>query len=82
MKSFVVAIVILMQIFFLIFKAMGMGAERTLSDDTLTTSILQWTQINSEVLLLVFLPGLVFSDAFGMNIHLFTAAFWQIINVS
>lgn len=34
-----------------------MGAQRTLNDDRLTTSILQWTQIDSEVLLLVFLPG-------------------------
>jgi len=59
---------------------MGMGAERTLNDDRLTTSILQWTQIDSEVLLLVFLPALVFSDAFGLNVHLFVAAFWQIVN--
>lgn len=43
---------------------MGMGAERTLNDDRLTTSILQWTQIDSEVLLLVFLPGSYHSSSY------------------
>lgn len=39
-----------------------------------------WTQINSEVILIVFLPGLTFPDAFDLNVHLFLSAFWQVIN--
>jgi len=66
-------------VMFVIGMAMGMGAERTLNGDLLTTSILQWTQINSEVLLLVFLPGLTFPDAFELDVQLFLNAFWQII---
>ncbi len=38
-------------------------AETTESLDQLSTSILQWSNINSAVLLLVFLPGLIFRDA-------------------
>ena len=36
-----------------------------------------WTQIDAEVLLLVFLPGLIFKDAMGLNVHLFQKAFFQ-----
>ena len=36
-----------------------------------------WTNIDSEVLLLVFLPGLIFKDAMGLNVHLFQKAFTQ-----
>jgi hypothetical protein len=38
-------------------------ADTTESLDQLSTSILQWSNINSAVLLLVFLPGLIFRDA-------------------
>jgi len=36
-----------------------------------------WLNIDSEVLLLSFLPGLVFKDSSSMDIHLFQIAFWQ-----
>jgi hypothetical protein len=39
------------------------NAETTESLNQLSTSILQWSNINSDVLLLVFLPGLIFRDA-------------------
>lgn len=58
-------------IMFIIGTAMGAGAIRSGWTDQLTESILQWNLINSEVLLLVFLPGLIFRDAFGLNVHLF-----------
>jgi hypothetical protein len=38
-------------------------ADTTESLDQLSMSILQWSNINSAVLLLVFLPGLIFRDA-------------------
>ena len=47
--------------------------------DQLTQSILQWSSINSEVLLLVFLPGLILRDAFNVNFFLFGRIISQII---
>ena len=37
-----------------------------------------WSNINSEILLLVFLPGLIFRDAFGQNMHLFMYSLVQL----
>lgn len=37
-----------------------------------------WQDIDSEVLLLVFLPGLIFKDALGQNPFLFAMAFGQL----
>ncbi|KAL7531439.1 hypothetical protein ACHAXR_004044 [Thalassiosira sp. AJA248-18] len=42
-----------------------------------STSI--WLGINGQVILLVFLPGLIFHDSFTINVHLFFQAFWQLI---
>lgn len=58
---------------------MGMGAFHTDFTDHLTQSILQWSDINSATLLLVFLPGLIFRDAIEINIHYFSAAISQIV---
>jgi NhaP-type Na+/H+ or K+/H+ antiporter len=57
---------------------MGIAVAVGDSSNQIHQTILQWININSEVLLLVFLPGLVFKDAFGQNVHLFAYAFWQI----
>jgi hypothetical protein len=38
--------------------------------------------IHSEVLLLIFLPGLIFNDAFGLNVHLFGASIWQCMTLA
>lgn len=66
-------------VMFLIGTVMGIGATESGSTDQLTESILQWSRINSEVLLLVFLPGLLFRDAFNVNFHLFTIALGQLL---
>eukprot|EP00580_Thalassiosira_gravida_P014083 CAMPEP_0201682116 /NCGR_PEP_ID=MMETSP0494-20130426/51456_1 /ASSEMBLY_ACC=CAM_ASM_000839 /TAXON_ID=420259 /ORGANISM="Thalassiosira gravida, Strain GMp14c1" /LENGTH=1055 /DNA_ID=CAMNT_0048165873 /DNA_START=148 /DNA_END=3316 /DNA_ORIENTATION=- len=42
-----------------------------------STSI--WLGINGQVILLVFLPGLIFHDSITINVHLFFQAFWQLI---
>jgi len=42
-------------------------------------SALLWLRINGDVLLLIFLPGLIFLDSFTINVHLFSQAFWQLI---
>lgn len=48
--------------------------------DQLSISILQWSTIDSAVLLLVFLPGLIFRDAIeGNDMYLF--CFWFVGNL-
>lgn len=47
--------------------------------DTLRESVLQWAAIDGELLLLIFLPGLLFVDAFAVNFHLFQASFGQLL---
>ena len=66
-------------IMFLLGAFMGVGSTRLERDDLLTESIYQWVRINSEVLLLVFLPGLVFRDAFTMNVRLFLLGINQLL---
>jgi NhaP-type Na+/H+ or K+/H+ antiporter len=58
---------------------MGVGAVRSGFSDQLTLSISQWTNIDSEVLFCVFLPGLLFKDALEINFHLFVFSFWQLL---
>lgn len=66
-------------ILFLIGAVMGVAITVTDSNDQLTQSIRMWENINSELLLLAFLPGLLFKDAYGLDFHLFTKAFVQIL---
>jgi len=51
----------------------AMGAGSTLSDwgDHISNSVNMWTHIDAEVLLLVFLPGLVFRDSYNLNVYQF-----------
>lgn len=42
-------------------------------------SALLWMGIDANVLLGVFLPGLIFLDAVTINVHLFFQSFWQLI---
>jgi len=66
-------------ILFVVGLFMGYGASRTGATDQLTSSIILWTNIDSEVLFCVFLPGLLFKDAFETNVHLFVASLWQLL---
>jgi NhaP-type Na+/H+ or K+/H+ antiporter len=73
-------------VMFLLGVFMGWGAVATVRRteegqelDQLTESILQWSNINSGVLLLVFLPGLIFRDAIEVNFNLFMKALPQIL---
>lgn len=69
-------------VMFVLGVALGIGAARLDNSDRLTTSILQWSSINSEVIFLVFLPGLLFKDSFALNVHLFIVSFWQVMNLA
>lgn len=64
---------------FLVGTAMGISATSLDNQNHLLHESLVdwWISIDSEVLLLVFLPGLVFKDAASLNVHLFKVAFGQ-----
>jgi NhaP-type Na+/H+ or K+/H+ antiporter len=67
-------------VMFLLGTIMGIWVE--LADDStdhITESLRLWIPIDSEVLLLVFLPGLIFKDAISLNVHLFAMAILQCI---
>lgn len=64
-------------IMFLLGTFMGIGIHTLDHGDQLTESIRIWESVNSEVLLLVFLPGLIFHDAYSLNVHLFQVSFVQ-----
>lgn len=58
---------------------MGIGVVLGERKDQLSLSILQWASIDPELLLAVFLPGLIFREAIEVNLSVFMLAFWQII---
>lgn len=67
-------------VMFVIGTLMGVAVVRWDRTTFLTESITYfWLNIDSEVLLLVFLPGLVAKDAMQLDATLFRAAFWQCI---
>lgn len=66
-------------VMFIMGTCMGVGAERLQKTDLLTQSITMWSNINGEVLLLVFLPGNIFKDSFGINVRLFIVSIWQCV---
>ncbi|KAL7545570.1 hypothetical protein ACHAWF_008919, partial [Thalassiosira exigua] len=59
--------------------ALGYVTDRH-SEDAISQSSLLWMKINWQVLLNVFLPGLIFLDSYEIDVHLFFQAFWQLMN--
>jgi NhaP-type Na+/H+ or K+/H+ antiporter len=66
-------------VMFFVGALMGIGAELWDVDDHLNESLRLWLPIDSEVLLLIFLPGLIFKDSMGQNVHLFRIALPQLL---
>jgi NhaP-type Na+/H+ or K+/H+ antiporter len=65
-------------VLFLLGTIAGIGTVRLMNDHDLAISMNDfWIPINSEVLLLIFLPGLVFKDAASLSIHLFQKSIGQ-----
>lgn len=64
-------------VMFLLGTIMGIGVVVVEGNDHISESLYLWNSIDSEVLLLVFLPGLIFKDAHGLNVHLFRVALPQ-----
>lgn len=64
---------------FLIGTAIGVAVELWDSNDKLTDSVNEWIRIDSGVVLLVFLPGLLYKDALDLNFHVLQHTFWQCV---
>jgi hypothetical protein len=65
-------------VLFLLGTIAGIGTVSLTNDHDLAVSMNSfWIPINSEVLLLVFLPGLVFKDSASLSIHLFQKSVGQ-----
>jgi len=47
--------------------------------NAIVESMKQWLGINGEVIILTFLPGLLFLDSYNINVHLFIQSFWQLV---
>lgn len=62
---------------FLMGTFMGIAIVRLEFTDQLSSSIRMWEQIDAETILLVFLPGLLFRDAYCSNVFLFMKALPQ-----
>ena len=65
-------------IVFILGFGIGYGTTHDPSS-ALGKSALLWLNINGSVILLVFLPGLIFLDAATINVHLFFQTFWQLL---
>jgi Sodium/hydrogen exchanger family len=69
---------------FLLGTFMGLGVSvrdhngHPATSNAIHQTVLLWQGINSEVLLLVFLPGLIFKDSLGQNVNLFQRSFGQL----
>jgi Sodium/hydrogen exchanger family len=67
-------------IMFLMGTIIGIGTARMQKGNRLSESILEfWIPINSELLLNVFLPGLIYKDSAALNVHLLQVSLWQCI---
>ena len=66
-------------IMFIIGFFIGFSLQRIDQSNAVTTSASVWIGIEGEVILLVFLPGLLYLDSYNIEIHLFLQSFWQLV---
>src|SRR6056300_13552 len=68
-------------IMFIVGTIMGFFAQEGIGGgrNAVTESTSMWTRIDGELLLLVFLPGLLFLDSYNINVYLFKKAFYQLL---
>lgn len=65
-------------VMFIIGFCIGFSVQRV-NSNAVTVSTTVWLGIEGEVVLLVFLPGLVYLDSYNIDVHLFLQSFWQIV---
>ena len=65
---------------FLVGLAIGVGVELSPHEggNVASESADIWMQIPGELILMIFLPGLLFVDAYGIDVHLFLKSFSQL----
>uniref|UniRef100_A0A7S2EVJ6 Cation/H+ exchanger transmembrane domain-containing protein n=1 Tax=Trieres chinensis TaxID=1514140 RepID=A0A7S2EVJ6_TRICV len=67
-------------IMFFIGLIMGLAAEINYgATNQVHESLEMWAKIDGKVLLMIFLPGLLFWDAFNVNVYMFKMSFWQLL---
>ena len=66
-------------VMFIIGAFIGLAAEHKTHEGPIETSAASWIEIEGEVILLVFLPGLLYLDSYNIDIHLFFKSFWQLV---
>jgi len=64
-------------VMFCVGTCIGVGYARLNGTSQLAESLYWWDNIDGELLLLTFLPGLLFKDAYCSNVHLMALAFSQ-----
>ena len=64
-------------VMFIIGAILGWAGSNNICN-AVTKSIHLWTGIDGEVILLVFLPGLLFLDSYNVDIHMFQKGFIQL----
>ena len=57
---------------------LGFISSLTLGN-AIVESVRLWLGINGEVIILTFLPGLLFLDSYNINVYLFLQSFWQLV---
>ena len=65
-------------VMFIVGFFIGFAVQRT-EVNGITISAANWITIEGEVILLIFLPGLLYLDSYNIDIHLFLQSFWQLI---
>ncbi|KAK1744172.1 sodium/hydrogen exchanger family protein [Skeletonema marinoi] len=66
-------------IMFIVGAIMGFCSTENIGSNAVTESTKMWIHIDGEVLLLAFLPGLLFLDSYNTNVYLFKQAISQLL---
>ena len=66
-------------VMFIVGTVMGYCAKEDIGHNAVTESTKMWIGIDGEVLLLAFLPGLLFLDSYESNVYLFKKAISQLL---
>ena len=69
-------------IMFIFGMIMGIVVNNSTSENALRQSIVGWANIDSELLFVSFLPGLLFWDSISMNKYMFYKGFPQILTLA
>ena len=65
-------------VMFIVGFLIGFANQRTKVND-IEASATSWLSIEGEVILLVFLPGLLYLDSYNIDVHLFLQSIWQLV---